>query len=262
MTQQPFHQRFNIPVALEQAQTRFVNRVHNEIWTSFLHKFRDNDRFEVESRVLTILGCEQDHLPFPRQIGKEFWANVRALDAMHSALTAGPAASLSQRIEAVLSLAEVDLGIRWHEGRFLPSGSTYLDEHLVNDVLGCLAHQPYEGVRKAFNKGLDLFLHSLHKPVLLADVITDMYEALEGLAKITTGKDRDLSSNAELFLKGIQVSDLYKPILKEYLVYGNKIRHAGKDGQPKPDLTRKEVESFMYQTGMFIRLAVITEAEA
>jgi len=45
-------------------------------------------------------------------------------------------------------------------------------------------------------------------------------------------------------------------------MYGNKIRHAGKDGQPKQDLTRKEVESFVYLTGVFIRLAVIEEAQA
>ena len=81
--------------------------------------------------------------------------------------------------------------------------------------------------------------------------------------KIVTGRgDRELSANMESFIKAVQVSDIYKPILKEYIVFGNKIRHAGKDGQPKPHLTRKEVESFVYMTGVFIRIAVIEEAQA
>ncbi len=116
---------------------------------------------------------------------------------------------------------------------------------------------------RPFKKGLEDLIHSIKTPTRLQDVVTDMYEALEALAKIVTGRgDKDLSANMELFIKAVQVSDIYKPILKEYIAYANKIRHAGKDGQPKPDLTRKEVESFVYLTGVFIRLAVINEAQA
>lgn len=101
------------------------------------------------------------------------------------------------------------------------------------------------------------------KPQLLPDVVTDMYEALESLAKITTDRgDKDLSANRDLFIKAIKVSEDYKPILKEYISYGNHIRHAGKDRKPKPSLKRKEVESFIYLTGLFIRLAVIDESQA
>lgn len=87
-----------------------------------------------------------------------------------------------------------------------------------------------------------------------------MYEALEALAKIVAGRDKDLSANAEAFISAVKLSNGYKRILKEYIVYANTIRHAGKAGQAKPDLMRKEVESFVYMTGLFIRLAVIDEA--
>ena len=67
----------------------------------------------------------------------------------------------------------------------------------------------------------------------IADVVTEMYESLEVLAKTVTGRgDKDLSGNSELFIKAIQVSDIYKPILKECVVYGNKIRHAEKMDNP------------------------------
>ncbi len=132
----------------------------------------------------------------------------------------------------------------------------------MNDVLRCLQSNGYAGVRASFNKGLDHLLHSINKPHLLSDVVTDTYEALEALAKIVTGRDKDLSTNAEQFISIVKASDGYKRLLKEYIAHANTIRHAGKDGQPKPDLTRKEVESFVYMTGVFIRLAVIEEAQA
>lgn len=89
-----------------------------------------------------------------------------------------------------------------------------------------------------------------------------MYEALEALAKIVTGRDKDLSANAEVFISAVKVSEGYKRVLKEYIDYANKMgRHAGEKGQAKPSLSRKEVESFVYLTGLFIRVAVIEEKQ-
>jgi hypothetical protein len=84
-----------------------------------------------------------------------------------------------------------------------------------------------------------------------------MYEALEALAKIVTGRpDKDLSANRELFIKKVKASDEYKQLLKDYIDYANKFRHAVKEGESRPKLTEKEAESFIYLTGLFIRLAI------
>jgi hypothetical protein len=108
-----------------------------------------------------------------------------------------------------------------------------------------------------YSKGLEHFLHSNKRPELLSDVITDMYESLEALAKIVTGRDtKDLSANAQLFLKEIKTSEPYKNILKEYIAYANSFRHAAPKSAPKPTLSVKEVESFIYLTGIFIRLVI------
>ncbi|HXX73952.1 MAG TPA: hypothetical protein VEI50_02380 [Nitrospiraceae bacterium] len=260
---QKFHERFNIHIPIEEEKKKFVNRVHNQILEQFWWDLHPDERNIYEGNLLMILGIKnrRDGTPLHRYIREEFWANVKAVEAISMMLKGHRNAGyLEALIMHILSLSEVDLGIRWHEGQFRPSGSGILDEKLVNDVLGCLQGEKYDGVRSSFNKGLEHLLHSIGKPQLLSDVITDMYEALEGLAKVVTGRgEKDLSGNAESFIKAVEVSDLYKPILKEYVVYGNKIRHAGKDGQPKPDLTRKEVESFVYLTGVFIRLALITK---
>jgi len=55
-----------------------------------------------------------------------------------------------------------------------------------------------------------------------------MYESVEALSQIVTERPgKDLSANAELFLKKIRASESYKKILKEYLTYANNFRHGG-----------------------------------
>jgi hypothetical protein len=84
-----------------------------------------------------------------------------------------------------------------------------------------------------------------------------MYEALEALAKIITGRtNKDLSANREPFVSKVKASEHYKKLLKEYIAYANEFRHAEREPGARPVPRRAEVESFMYLTGIFIRLAV------
>jgi hypothetical protein len=53
------------------------------------------------------------------------------------------------------------------------------------------------------------------------------------------------------------VSEEYKPILKAYIAYANEFRHEAEKGQKKAIPPRQEVESFIYLTGLFVRLAMI-----
>jgi hypothetical protein len=45
-------------------------------------------------------------------------------------------------------------------------------------------------------------------------------------------------------------------LLKEYIEYANNFRHALKEGEKRPAVSVAEVESFVYLTGIFIRLAI------
>ena len=84
-----------------------------------------------------------------------------------------------------------------------------------------------------------------------------MYEALEALTKIVTNRpEKDLSANQELFIKRLKASEPYKKILKDYIEYANEFRHAQKAGEKRPDVSEAEVESFVYLTGLFVRLAM------
>jgi hypothetical protein len=67
-----------------------------------------------------------------------------------------------------------------------------------------------------------------------------MYESLEALAKIVTDRpDKDLSGHQQLFLSKVKASDEYKQLLRDYIDYANRFRHAVTDGQSRPELFPK-----------------------
>ncbi len=168
-------------------------------------------------------------------------------------------AELSRRIAEVVNASEIDLGIDWQPPIFVRTGARLLDDELVNVPLRWLAEPKYESVRKPFEKGLSHYLEAQNRLDRLADVVTDMYEAVEALAKIETGRSsKDLSGNAEKFISRVEASQHHKTLLKDYIAYANEFRHAEDEGRPRPPLSEPEVESFIYLTGVFIRLAIRT----
>ena len=84
-----------------------------------------------------------------------------------------------------------------------------------------------------------------------------MYETLEAMVKVVTGRPaKDLSGNRELFFSKVRASEPYKQLLADYIGYANKFRHPSRDGSRKPQLSEREVESFIYLAGLFLRLAL------
>jgi hypothetical protein len=124
------------------------------------------------------------------------------------------------------------------------------------ESLKWLREKNYRTVLAPFEKGLEHLLRARAKAELLSDVVTDSYEALEALGKILTGKDKTLDANRELFLSKVNASDEYKRILHQYCEYAHNFRHGAIDPTKKPSITYSEAESFVYLTGIFLRLAI------
>jgi hypothetical protein len=95
---------------------------------------------------------------------------------------------LDSDIVEIIHLSEVDLGISWQRGVFLKKGAQILDEKLVNESLRWLADARYKTVLVPFQKGLSHLLEGTKDSQRFGDTVTDMYEALEAMAKIVTGK--------------------------------------------------------------------------
>jgi hypothetical protein len=254
MTQR-YHERFGIVLGVTEAKRRFVNRVHN-FFLGVMKKASVEGQAELERYLCHKLGERYKTFgSWPIIIGEDFDTCLLALEALHAHNTWKEIAAYG--IQSILADTEIDIGIRWDGGQFIPTGAPALDERLVSDVLGILQAPAYRGISDAFNKGLGHLLHSLKKPELLSDVITDMYEAVEALAKIVCANDKDLSANREALISKLDLADAYRKILKEYIEYANDLhRHAGEKGQAKPLPVRREVEAFLYLTGLLIRMAL------
>lgn len=271
-TKQPtspsFHQRFNIRVGVDDVRKRFISRALNMIEGEFPElelKMVDSAK-PVYARmalvnVATRLGVGYEwNKVFSDYVGTDFHSCLLSLEALHETFIDQPsyygyAIKVGFSVERAISLCETDIGVEWRNGVFWPTGAKLLDSALVNENLRWLADKGYHNVLRPFEKGLRDFLEAQQKPERLVDAITDIYEAVEALARVVTGKDNELSGNAELFISKLGLGDYYKKMLKDYIGYANDYRHAAKLGEKKKPLIPNEVEAFIYTSGLFIRLA-------
>jgi len=249
-----FHKRFDIEIGLDEARRRFVNRAQNLIFNLLVFMFSNYE--EIKREVATTLG-EQYHPGYDLQLytKQDFLRTLQAIEGVYRALPYDQS-KLVGTVNRLINESEVNLSIYWKNGNFFREGAPILDQKLINDVLGWLESTHFDSVVSPFQKGLKHLLDCDRKPELRNDVITDMYEALEALAKAVTDRNEDLSANRELFLSKVKASKGYKQLLKDYIDYSNEFRHAATLGSPRPEITLKEAESFVYLTGLFIRFAM------
>ncbi len=258
-----FHERFDIEVGGAEARQRFMNRVYDLVSEGFARTYIPWDEYEsAQKYVAARLGdlYSGNYLVALHRSG-DFYKHLHALEALGDFIVEIKKSfplnhALQGQVQSILDMSEADLGVTYQEGRFLRKGAALLDERLVNDPLHWLTAKGHESVLAPFRKGLDHLLRSSQQPQLRADVVTDMYEAVEALAKIVVGNGADLSKNRERFIAAVKASDPYKKLLKDYIEYANDFRHAAEEGKPKPKLSEREAESFVYLTGVFIRLAM------
>jgi len=261
----PFHQRFNIQVGREDLEKRFVNRILNRIRDEFPSlRYGVSHYLGDEKALLNVanrLGKEHEHdLGFREYVLDDFYSCLQGIEALFETFTSGGYSSsdvnkIDGIVQEAITLSEGDLGIRWVNGVFRPSGAKLLDEALVNDNLKWLSDRKYTNVLTPFSKGLDHFLEAYRKPERLADTVTDMYEALEAMAKVITGSAGDLSGNREALISKLRLNNYYKKMLKDYIEYANQFRHGIDKGVERRPPRPNEVEAFIYTTGLFLRLA-------
>jgi hypothetical protein len=198
------------------------------------------------------------------EVGRDFAKVLKAIEAVYESFAGMRHSDLwkdwvDSFVSSALEAAETDLGIGWEAGQFIRRGAALLDEALVDEPLHWLRREGFKSVLDPFDKGLKILLevHLKKEPQRLSNVVTDMYEALEALAKMVTGRSElTLDANREAFVQKVGASEEYKRILKEYVDYAHRFRHAPSDKRPRPQLSYPEAESFVYLTGLFLRLAM------
>lgn len=264
----PFHERFGIEVNFEEAKLRFVYRVLNAIDVKMSglaseHEYPYRYRDEMIC-VANALGEEASGAsPFKYYTGTDFNKLLLCLEALYAALkeyksfgSPWEAENLDNIIKWALSVSEVDLNVEWDNGVFKKRGAELLDYHLVREPMKWLADTKYINVLQPFQKGLKDYLEATRDPVKFSDTITDIYEALEALAKIICENNRDLSANRELFINKLRLSRYYGKMLSDYIEYANDYRHGAEPSKIRANPNPNEVEAFIYTTGLFIRLVI------
>lgn len=275
MSEQPkvplfFHKRFDIEINDAQAKSHFVSRILNliEIYfpglqTSYINRKESDDR--ILKLVATELGIRyENQYLFSTYAHDDFVKLLHALEALYNTLELleeGSGTKVEMIVETVILKSEIDLEIEWKSGVFKKTGAKLLDEELINEPLQWLDDLKYKNVLNPFKKGLSHYMEAQKNPEKLSDTVTDMYEALESMAKVVTGRDnKDLSGNRELFVSKLGLSDYYKKMLKDYIEYACEYRHGVEPTKKREPPKPNEVESFIYMTGLFIRLAIQQQA--
>jgi hypothetical protein len=271
---EPFHKRFNIEVGLNEARRRFIERVRTLTWSLINETYRE-ERRDMNALLQAInfyLGEHHHSVHYPSDlmdcwdelVGGDFSNCLRMTEAVRAGLAKErhSPATVAKFIEGVttsIQNSEFDLEISWDSKIFTRKGATLLDDKLVNEPLEWLRDPKYRNVFVPFEKGLKHWMEGHKNPERYGDVITDVYEALEALAKLVTGRDTELAANREKFASVIKLPEAYSKILKEYIDFGCEYRHSPEKDKPRTYPSERDTEAFIYMTGVFLRLAVQTK---
>ena len=200
---EPFHKRFNVDVEVDEARRRFVERIRTLTW-SLLNQLYLTDRHDMNSLLQAInfhLGERHHPVSRPSEVMQQWDAFVgdsfpKCLN-MTEAVRAGlviqryspkTVAEFIKGVTTAVQNSEFDLEISWDGKIFTRKGAELLDEKLVNEPLEWLGDPKYRNVLIPFEKGLKHWMEGQKNPERYGDVITDVYEAIEALAKLVTGK--------------------------------------------------------------------------
>ena len=263
MSQNDFDERFGLKFDVGEARRRFVNRALNRIFEEHMVEIA-NRRPSITVDLLHAIhddfgvdGSLRTYLPFLGAIldytQRDFIAVLRAIELLWKI---HPHYLWDDSIvNSIIEKAEAPLGITFRLGKFYPVADPVLDDALIVEPLSRLKNAGHQAVSEPLEKALRHLLAGQHDVARLGDAITASYEALEAMARIVTGTTARLDDNIREFVSKLGVSIEYQTILKNCASYAHRFRHSPTASRPRPQISYKETESFVYMTALFIRLA-------
>jgi hypothetical protein len=161
-----------------------------------------------------------------------------------------------QLVEAI-DLSTVDLGIIFENDRFIKSGAKELDKVAILEPLEWL--NSYPGAKKLFENALQYYLTKNYP-----DAITNAYSALESLVKTVLSSNRTLDNLISALMSLLSLPPPWSAILKNYCDFAHEFstRHGRQEGRKSVVVAPKDVEAFIYFTGLMIRLIIRTVEES
>jgi len=263
-----FNEVFGLEDRIEEEKERFINRVNQIIF----HRIDTEQVEQLDYSLLYELVCFElgvnAHdfgkrelgvgyiLIVPAAIrtvtGDSFEKTLIVLCALYKYLSKESHRDvnskwLSKQINSILNRCTLEIGVRWKDGFFYPSGAEELDKPLVEETMTWLKDYPNE------SQNIRTALQCYMAGDSLTDVITNCYSAVEGIARKVLGNQKTLDNNKNDLLAKIDLSDGWKAILANYISYSHDYRHASEE---RHDITKHEAEAYLYMTGLIIRLTI------
>ena len=261
-----FNKIFGIQETLPVVQSRFVQRInqtafHNIDKMFFVHYkvifeqvcywlgVNAIDRISIAN--INSFGRQLDIPPLRSLTNDEFIPTLQVLVLLHQYYDGHPKEQkeISDSVADALSSAAIDLGVKWNDGMFYPSGANELDEKLVEEPLEWLADFPAE--RIDYMKALTGYTNNR-----LDEVVGNCYLTIEGLARNVLNNGKVLENNRDELIAKIGLSQEWKSLLKNFVNYANEFRrHASEN---RHNIKPAEAEAFLYMTGLLVRLIIET----
>jgi len=260
MSIQEFDRRFGLKNSIEEEKERFVNRIENSVFDNLIslefkeyHKVFKSVCFQLglnASEIIDKNSFMRTTIPnFDTLTKKDFVQTLRVVVAIYKAYEDEPNGQtvIDYLVKNVLKSTTLNIGIRWADGTFYPTGDELLDEELIETAVTLLDNFPNEKI------DLKTALEN-YQAKSLTGVVENCYLCIEGISRQILGNKKTLDNNRPDMLKLLQFSPYWDKIFLHYLNYAHEYRrHAG---EKRHELKPEEVEAFLYLTCLMVRSTI------
>lgn len=268
-----FNQLFSIPISKEEEMDKFVQRVNQTIFSDIKDNPYPASYESIFKNICYYLGINhQDEIrkknrdnygysliiPSLRSLtNDDFYKTLKMIVLLYKYFDDNEEwkNKISKWVTIAISNAEKDLGIRWSDGMFYSSGAEFLDEHLIDDIIGVLQTEDRKAILIAYKKGLKEFWESRSDRNKFKNVIRDMQLSLDEASKVLIS---DKNVGFQYLLKDkkwdkIIANKYYQKIFFQLNELADKlVKHKSDE-----EFDIIEIETFIYLTGIFLRVAFI-----
>jgi len=261
-----FYKEFGLQPNIANEKVQFVNRINQTIMEEvrnfyspvnyegiFLevsYKYGVNGEDMIKALNRNNYGASTFVPSLRKLTNDDFNKTLEILILLYESVGQRDREKVNHYIELALSNAKIDLGIRWKDGMFYPSGAKELDQKLIDDNLEWL--NKYPAIKGQYSMALSHFSESLTNTGKRKDAITNSYTSVESLAQEMLSNKKNFDKNSDLLVTKLQLPKEYSNILHYYKEIANEYssRHNGSN------FNHNETEAFVYLTGLLIRLII------
>lgn len=261
MSVKEFDKTFGLASSIEDEKVRFINRIENSIFNTIIQSY-DYDVYaaifkevcyqlgEDATEIIRRSSFEGRSIPnFKTLTKKDFIQTLRVIVALYKSVDDKPVVQefITSYVVNAIEKANLNLGIKWTDGIFYPTGDKFLDAELIDKSLSLL--DKFQNEKTDLKNALDNYYSKS-----LYGVVENCYIAVEGIGRQLLGNKKTLDNNREDLLRLLQFSKYWDKIFLNFLSYAHEYRrHAGEN---RHDLKPEEVEGFLYLSCLIIRATI------